>query len=193
MKTAIITAIAATLVAAAPAAAVTVDVNATTNASVNGTNAVNVLLAAGTYKLAFVQGAYTAATRFSSVGGCDGSGKNCQQGYENSVSYTIGATTFGFGDGASQGGIGPISPGDAYYADAASSFANSTGYSATFTLAAPQNVSFYFFDDYLGDNSGGVSLSISAVPEPAMWGMMIAGFGAVGFAARRRRVAVTFA
>ena len=64
MKTAIITAIAATLVAAAPAAAVTVDVNATTNASVNGTNAVNVLLAAGTYKLAFVQGAYTAATRF---------------------------------------------------------------------------------------------------------------------------------
>ncbi len=44
-------------------------------------------------------------------------------------------------------------------------------------------------------NSDGVGgylddITISAVPEPATWGLMIAGFGMVGFAARRRRTVV---
>ena len=42
-----------------------------------------------------------------------------------------------------------------------------------------------------GDNSdtGALegSITINAVPEPATWGMMLLGFGAVGFAMRRRR------
>lgn len=33
--------------------------------------------------------------------------------------------------------------------------------------------------------------AVAAVPEPATWGMMIAGFGAVGFAMRRRRTQAT--
>ncbi len=33
-------------------------------------------------------------------------------------------------------------------------------------------------------------VSVTAVPEPAMWGMMIVGFGLVGFAARRRAAVV---
>jgi len=37
------------------------------------------------------------------------------------------------------------------------------------------------------------SASIAAVPEPATWAMMIAGFGVVGAAARRRRTNVSFA
>jgi len=37
------------------------------------------------------------------------------------------------------------------------------------------------------------SASIAAVPEPASWAMMIAGFGVVGAAARRRRTNVSFA
>jgi hypothetical protein len=38
-----------------------------------------------------------------------------------------------------------------------------------------------------------VSALTSAVPEPASWAMMIAGFGVVGGALRRRRVSVRFA
>jgi len=43
-----------------------------------------------------------------------------------------------------------------------------------------------------GDNSGAGSLAgsitINPVPEPATWAMMLLGFGAVGFAMRRRRM-----
>jgi len=34
------------------------------------------------------------------------------------------------------------------------------------------------------------NLAVSAIPEPATWAMLIAGFGMVGFAARRRRTLV---
>ncbi len=45
-----------------------------------------------------------------------------------------------------------------------------------------------------GGGPSGVNVSVSGVafvPEPATWGLMIAGFGMVGYAARRRRTAVT--
>ena len=66
------------------------------------------------------------------------------------------------------------------------------------------NYSAYVFDHACGvyycDNGGG-DLAINyafknsgAVPEPAAWAMMLAGFGLVGSAMRRReKVAVTFA
>lgn len=46
--------------------------------------------------------------------------------------------------------------------------------------------------NFLGTPGQGYALSAitAVVPEPATWGMMILGFGMIGFAARRRRTAV---
>lgn len=170
-------------------AATIVNLDGVTNASMDGANAVSVALGAGTYKLRFTKDKFEAFTRFSSVVGCNAAGGSCRQGFENSARYLIGESTFLFGDGAASGGLGPIS-GGGYFDTAARSFANSAAYSQMFKLAAPSNVKFFILDDFLSDNSGGISLSIAAVPEPATWAMMIIGFGTIGFAARRRRTAV---
>jgi hypothetical protein len=45
-----------------------------------------------------------------------------------------------------------------------------------------------------GSYGGNITFTPAAVPEPATWGMMLAGFGALGFAMRRRQqVRVSFA
>jgi len=44
-----------------------------------------------------------------------------------------------------------------------------------------------------GGDSTGLNFSISAVPEPAAWGLMLAGFGLVGLAVRRRRSSIVVA
>jgi PEP-CTERM motif-containing protein len=41
-----------------------------------------------------------------------------------------------------------------------------------------------------GNGSYGGNLNITPIPEPATWAMMLLGFGAVGFAIRRRRETV---
>lgn len=38
-----------------------------------------------------------------------------------------------------------------------------------------------------GNDSTGINVTLTTVPEPGTWGLMIVGFGVVGFAARRRR------
>jgi hypothetical protein len=58
-------------------------------------------------------------------------------------------------------------------------------------------LTFYNITDDAGvrfQNMSYNSVAVGAIPEPATWMMMLAGFGAVGFAARRRqRVSVTYA
>jgi hypothetical protein len=47
--------------------------------------------------------------------------------------------------------------------------------------------------EVIGGNSGGIvldNISVTAVPEPATWAMLITGFGMVGYGLRRRRTAV---
>jgi len=44
-----------------------------------------------------------------------------------------------------------------------------------------------YWDSIYSDNSGTQTLSISAVPEPATWAMMLAGFGGLGAAMRAAR------
>lgn len=175
-------------------AATTVDVSGSTNSSLDGSNGVSVELGAGTYVLTFIQQQFTAFNRWSSSDGCNASGASCSQGFENSVNYIIGGVTYNFGDG--QGGYGPL-PSGGYFDTAANSLTHSSTYTTQFTLADAGSVKFFIYDDYIGDNQGGVSLSISplaaAVPEPATWAMMILGFGLVGGALRRRRSTVALA
>jgi hypothetical protein len=70
------------------------------------------------------------------------------------------------------------------------------GFHSTFTLDAATTVAFTLRDYYVLDNGGGIALSIlpvgqeGAVPEPASWATMIAGFGMIGGALRRRRTAL---
>jgi hypothetical protein len=65
---------------------------------------------------------------------------------------------------------------------------STASFSDTFTLTQTTTLDFYV-DDYhwgLGDNYGGVSLNIAAVPEPASDAMLLAGIGLLGLIARRR-------
>lgn len=192
-KLVILAFVAATAVAfAVPAAATIVNVDGVNNASTDGHNAASLSLGSGTYKVTFTQGDYTAFNRWSSSSGCDQAGANCRQGWEDSAVIAIGSSNspvFYFGDGDAHGGYGPVS-GGGYFDTAADAFAHAATYSQIFTLSAPASVFFSIFDDYLGDNSGGVSLSVVAVPEPAGWPMLLVGFGLLGaFALRRRKTA----
>jgi hypothetical protein len=62
------------------------------------------------------------------------------------------------------------------------------------TRAGPyqSNVIYFGYDDQASNPDGDyddfiVRATVTGVPEPATWAMLIAGFGLVGFAARRRR------
>ena len=55
----------------------------------------------------------------------------------------------------------------------------------------PTNLFFGVTDGQYGDNGGAFSINVAGVPEPATWGLMILGFGAVGGAMRRRKVATS--
>lgn len=172
----------------APASAVTlVNLNGRVNASINGTNAVTIQLAAGDYKLRFVKDQFTAHNRFNNVSGCDANGMNCTKGWEMQALYYFGANDF---DRTNDPRLGQIGAGF-YFQTAQAAFDSASGLVQRFTIPAGGNsVSFYINDDKLTDNQGGISLSIAAVPEPASWALLIAGFGMIGFAARRRRTMV---
>jgi len=165
--------------------AAVINLDAILNASLDGINAQHLLLGPGSYNVDPIIGRYTAFDRFEGVDSCDANGRNCRTGFEHSYVVKIDGVATGYGDGNALGGIGPISPGEGYYDTPEKAFALGRK-SARFTLNAPTDVAFYIIDDGTYNNSGGISLDVAAVPEPAAWALMIAGFAAVGAALRRR-------
>jgi hypothetical protein len=56
---------------------------------------------------------------------------------------------------------------------------------------SPNGVFFFDLAAWSGEELAVVSMAPGAVPEPASWAMMVAGFGMMGFAMRRRAFALT--
>ena len=76
----------------------------------------------------------------------------------------------------------------AYNPDHQYSFQLNTG------ALTPVQLHFGVSDGNFSDNGGSFEVTVSqAVPEPATWAMMIAGFGLVGAGMRRRKAVVRFA
>ncbi|MEO6032362.1 MAG: PEP-CTERM sorting domain-containing protein, partial [Burkholderiaceae bacterium] len=126
----------------------------------------------------FAGAAYTAARRFSSVA-------LPSTGYEWNYYISINGapgTKHGFGEALN------ANDGD-YTATPAEAFAAAPA-PASFTLNNASDMFFYWRDNVWSDNSGGISLNVTAaVPEPGTYALMLAGLLAVGTIARRRRKA----
>ena len=77
--------------------------------------------------------------------------------------------------------VGQIGAGAGSYRLLGTSFSGPAWASGTLVL--------YYWDTFTADNTHSVDVTISTVPEPATWAIMIAGFGLAGGALRRRRLA----
>jgi hypothetical protein len=207
-------AIALALGLAGPSAAAVVDIT-----SLNGSGT-TVLLGAGTYRLSYAGvsggGADDAWNPWTNVSGCDSSGMNCTNGWLDAfaIDFGHGVGSFDRQDGFQFGHV-PSAGDNGLFATAAQALAaysaytldeaplpqagnpgaySSVGGPVTFTLSGAQLVNFFILDDPYGDNTGGVSLKVSAgVPEPATWAMMITGLFGAGAVLRRRRSATALA
>lgn len=64
------------------------------------------------------------------------------------------------------------------------------GFGTIVTLAAQGSLFAMVNDTYHPNNGGSFSVDVTAVPEPANWALLIAGFGLIGAMQRRRRRSV---
>jgi hypothetical protein len=77
--------------------------------------------------------------------------------------------------------VGQIGAGPGSYRLLGTSFSGPAWASGTLVL--------FYWDTFTADNTNSVDVTISVVPEPATWAIMIAGFGLAGATLRRRRFA----
>lgn len=192
---------------AAPASAAIVNIDSLT---ATGTT---VALGAGTYTVTYAGvaggGAYDAFNYWGEVVGCNGQGTDCDRGWSNHFAIDFGGGT-GTGYGlATVGGVREVFDtagralseyssrtlqsaslaqigGNANYFMAGGNAYVDVNQPITFTLGAAQNVRFFVIDSFYDDNTGGVSLNVSGVPESSTWALLIAGFGLLGAGLRRR-------
>ena len=62
------------------------------------------------------------------------------------------------------------------------------GYSTTVTLASAGHIYALVNDTYFPNNTGSYLVTVTAVPEPETYAMLLAGLAVVGFVARRRKL-----
>ncbi|SFK74700.1 hypothetical protein [Methylophaga sulfidovorans] len=156
--------------------AATVHLDAKTNTS---SNAVELNLTAGTYSISpFKDNTYTAWNAWGKVQGCSSDGTGCSKGWINNYSFTTPAGTTNI-----------ITSNTDRYETADLALLNAVG--ATFTLLTDATVKFFINDSQYGDNIGGMSLNVSAVPVPAAAFLFAPAL--LGFMGLRRRVQKTVA
>lgn len=66
-------------------------------------------------------------------------------------------------------------------------FAIGTSYSGV--ASATGTLKLFYFDSNNGDNTGSILATVTAVPEPESYALLLAGLGVVGTLARRRKAA----
>ncbi|MDQ3186035.1 MAG: PEP-CTERM sorting domain-containing protein [Pseudomonadota bacterium] len=54
-------------------------------------------------------------------------------------------------------------------------------------IALSNNLRLYYFDLNFGDNIGSINATVTAVPEPETYSMLLVGLGMMAFIARRRK------
>lgn len=74
-----------------------------------------------------------------------------------------------------------------FTADGSSGYFN-LGTLAFLNFAGPTVLYGYVNDTFNDNNTGAFAVTVTSVPEPASWGLMILGFGVAGYVMRRRRV-----
>lgn len=178
--------IAAMFLVAGHTNAATIELDAT-----NFENAVALELAAGTYEVTPIDDPFSAWNAWStsgSVSGCDASGENCSQGFLHQYAITIGRTTTWVNTSGSYSTDTEAFNEGGRYSTAEAAFNNASSF--VFSIAQAQLVSFAITDrnaSSFSDNSGGVTLSVNAVPLPAAaWLFLSAIGGMAGFKRLRR-------
>ena len=99
------------------------------------------------------------------------------------VTFTFGGDGWNPGESFGLYGVDPDAVGDPSYGATVFSLLGTT---VTFGFSDNSSAVYSFVDDP-ADGAGLRLNTVSAVPEPATWAMMIAGFGMVGSMVRRRR------
>jgi len=178
------------------------------NIGMNDRAGTTVALGAGTYVVSYAGtaggGAYDAFNPWQNVLNCDAGGGACQNGWSDYYAIDLGGPG---GFDRTVGGaydLDPVTVPRPFYSSAALALATyragpltvapiatytpsvPVGGPVRFTLATAANVDFFIPDDKYYGHIGGVSLDVTAVPEPAAWTLLIAGFGLTGAALRRR-------
>lgn len=164
-KLAIAAALLCGFAAASQAADTIVDIPGTAAVCCGGWAPLTVYFDAGEYITIPIIGKYTAY----SYGGVPGYGAAYNIAYDQ-------GNILSFGNGTMAPNLG--------WPDPETAFAHSAV--GSFTLAHGQDVYFGVPDSYWSDNVGGVSLRVSAVPEPETFAMMMAGLGLLAFVSRRK-------